>query len=146
MKAEFLTGGASALGFATSADQQTASATGLPRATEAPHVPGLMPLDLDIRDQRRRKQMLRLADDTQHCIDSLPVNPADVAIVTDTPVQQLARWARLARRVRRTVSRIAADENRLIDERALIQRYRELLDVLAPDLREIARVPHVEAA
>ena len=116
---------------------------GMVQITEAPHVPGLTPLDLDIRDERRRKQMLRLADDTQHCVEALPVNPVDVGIATDTPAQALARWARLARRVRRTLSRIAADENRLVDERALIQRYRELLDVLAPDLREIARVPHV---
>ena len=116
---------------------------GLVQLAEAPHPPGLIPVDLDLHDQRRRKHMFRLAEDAQYCLTAMGVKQGDVAIRTETAASQLACWARLARHVRRTLDRIVADEHRLDDERVLIQRYRDLLDALAPDLREISRVPHI---
>ena len=117
---------------------------GLVQIAEAPAMPGLTPLDLDQRDRRRQKHMKRLVEDAQASLDALAVKQGEVAFApSETPVSQLAQWARLARRVRRSTMRIAIEELRLSDERALIQRYRELLDVLAPDLRELARLPHV---
>jgi vacuolar-type H+-ATPase subunit I/STV1 len=120
---------------------------GLVQITEAPTVPGLTPLDLDPRDLRRRRQLHRLVEDTQACLEALAVKQAEVDFTpAGTPVSQLATWARLARRVRRSTVRITAEELRLNEERALIQQYRDLLNVLAPDLRELARVPHVTHA
>jgi len=117
---------------------------GLVQIAETPPVPGLAPLDLDRRDLRRRRQLQRLVEDAQACLEAMLVKDGSVDFMPDeTPVSQLARWARLARRVRRATVRIAGEELRLIDERALIQRYRDLLNVLAPDLKELARVPHI---
>jgi V/A-type H+-transporting ATPase subunit I len=117
---------------------------GLVQITDAPAVPGLTPLDLNARDLRRRRQLQRLVEDTQACLEALAVKQGEVDFTPAwTPVSQLATWARLARRIRRSTVRIAADELRLTEERGLIQQYRDLLNVLAPDLRELARVPHV---
>ena len=117
---------------------------GLVQISETPPLPGLTALDLDLRGRRRRRHLVRLVEDTQACLDAFSANLAEPAFVAgETAVSQLAAWARLARRLRRRITRIASDELRLTDERALIQRYRDLLDVLSPDLRELARIPHV---
>lgn len=117
---------------------------GLVQIAEASAAPGLTPLDLDPHDPRRRRHLLRLVEDTQVSLEALSVRQSDVAFAASgTSVAELAHWARLARRVRRSTQKIASEELRLTDERALIQQYRDLLNVLAPDLRDLARVPHV---
>lgn len=117
---------------------------GLVQIAETSPMPGLKPVDLDPHDRRRRRHLLRLVEDAQASLDALSVKPGDAGFApSETPVTQLAAWARRARRVRRSTVRIASEELRLTDERALIQRYRDLLNVLAPDLRDLARVPHV---
>jgi vacuolar-type H+-ATPase subunit I/STV1 len=117
---------------------------GLVQIAETPRLPGLTPLTLDLRDRRRRRHLLRTVEDTQTCLQALSAGQSEPSFVSgETTVSQLATWARLARRVRRSITKLADEELRLNDERALIQRYRDLLDVLAPDLRELARLPHV---
>lgn len=117
---------------------------GLVQIAEMPRLPGLTPLTLDHRDRRRRKHLLRMVEDSQACLQAFSNRLSEPSFVPGTiAVSQLASWARRARRVRRSITAIANEELRLKDERALIQRYRDLLDVLAPDLRELARLPHV---
>ena len=117
---------------------------GLVQITPPSPLPGLTAMDLDLRGRRRRRHLVRLIEDTEACFQAFTTKHGEPAFVAgEIAVSQLASWARLARRVRRDITRIARDELALLDERALIQRYRDLLDVLAPDLRELARIPHV---
>lgn len=118
--------------------------TALVQIAEVPSTPGLTPVELDARSRRRRKQVTRLVEDAQAALNALPAIAVPVTpAVEETSLEQLAQWARLARRVRRATDRIAGEEFRLAEERAVIEKYRDLLDTLAPDLRELARLPHV---
>ena len=116
---------------------------GLVQIAESSSRVGLEPVILTQRDVRRRKQLGRLIDDAQFALDALGVKRTPETPPVPATVPELARLARQARRARTAAARLAASEARLSEEAALIQRYRDLLDALAPELRQIAKSPHV---
>ncbi len=111
-------------------------------AENTPHGP-LAPLALSPHDLRRRRQLVRLVDDVQFSLDALGLHQEMAPAAAPAEVSDLARWARRARRVRQRVAELLASQVRLQEERALIQRYRELLDALGPQLKKLARMPRV---
>ncbi|HEY7566783.1 MAG TPA: V-type ATPase 116kDa subunit family protein [Gemmatimonadaceae bacterium] len=116
---------------------------GLLQVAEGPVRAGLEPMSQSAFDTRRRRQLARVIEDAQFALDGLGVRQFAGAVPTPVSVSELARLARLARRARSGVARLANDEARLNEERALIQRYRDLLDALSPELHKISRSPHV---
>ncbi len=111
-------------------------------AESTPHEP-LAPMALSPRDLRRRRQLVRLVDDIQFSLEALGFHQEMAPAAAPAEVSDLARWARRALRVRGRVAELLASQVRLREERALIQRYRELLDALGPQLKKLARMPRV---
>lgn len=74
---------------------------------------------LSSTESRRRRQLLRILDDVEAVLDE----PATAAVAADATVSELACWARLARRVRRTRARLDDRAAALQEEQALLQRY-----------------------
>lgn len=116
---------------------------GLMQVAEGPVRLGLEPILLTSLDMRRRRQLLRIIDDAQFALEGVGVPQRSDAMTASASVSELARLARLARRARRAVARLANNEARLHEESALIQRYRDVLDALAPELRRVSQSPHV---
>jgi V/A-type H+-transporting ATPase subunit I len=71
-------------------------------------------------EARRRRQLLRLVDDVEAALVEAPEGP--LAGPADAPAE-CARWARLARRVRRSLAGLADRTARLQEEQALLARY-----------------------
>ena len=75
---------------------------------------------LTASDSRRRRQLLRILEDIDAVLEGSPY-PAPAGAVATMP--ECARWARLARRVRRTRARLDDRAATLEEEQALLQRY-----------------------
>jgi V/A-type H+/Na+-transporting ATPase subunit I len=71
-------------------------------------------------EARRRRQLLRLLDDAETVLAETPEAEAPGG---PPPVIECARWARLARRVRRSLARLAGRLAALQEEQALLARY-----------------------
>ena len=116
---------------------------GLMQVAEGPVRMGLELLSQSEADVRRRRQLTRIIEDVQFALDGLGVRQSREVAPTLVSVSELAKLARLARRARTRIASLASAEARLTEERALIQRYRDLLDALGPELHKISGSPHV---
>ncbi len=115
---------------------------GLLHLADPPDVEGLAPIPPTPRAQRRRRQLERLLDDVDAALRALAVSPrpARAEVVTLT---MLSRWARLARRVRGTAEALAANIAALADERALLLKYRDVLETFRPLIEGLGRNGHL---
>lgn len=116
---------------------------GLLQLANTPRVPGLERLALDPREERSRRYLRRLIEDAQTAIDLLGIKAGNGTARVPVNSPDFPTLARMARRVRREAGQLTDRETRLAEERALIQRYRDLLDALAPDLQALAHSPHL---
>jgi V/A-type H+-transporting ATPase subunit I len=117
---------------------------GLVHIAETTTQPGLEPVSLDPHGARRRRQLERIVADADIALEAFGAHaPAAEPLGTPATISDLARWARRARRARVAVTAIAAKPVQLSEELALIQRYRELLDALGPQLRQVSQSAHL---
>ncbi len=118
---------------------------GLVHIAETTTQPGLEPVTLDRRGARRRRQLTRIVADCDIALEAFGPHaaPADSLGTGPASLTDLACWARRARRARLAVTTIATKRAQLTEELALIQRYRELLDALGPQLRQISQSSHL---
>jgi V/A-type H+-transporting ATPase subunit I len=101
-------------------------------------------VQLGVRETRRGRQLHRIIEDAQAALDALDVRQRTAELrAPAATVEEFARSARRARRARIAAVRLADRETALIEESALIRRYRDLLDALAPDLRQLGHSPRV---
>jgi V/A-type H+-transporting ATPase subunit I len=102
----------------------------------------LVPAQLSSGQDRERRYLLAAMDDVDAALAELkpslppPGRPAPAAQVTTA---DLARWVRLARRVRRSTDRLKARSTALEEERALILKYQEFFSAFRPLLENESR-------
>ncbi|HEY1334876.1 MAG TPA: hypothetical protein VGF31_11520, partial [Myxococcaceae bacterium] len=94
-----------------------------------PRLPALAPSATTRREQRLIRQLRSLAADAQTACALLGLPMAVTAPAPD-PVPW-ARWARQARRLHRAADELRDRRQRLEEERALLGKYREMLDAFA---------------
>jgi V/A-type H+-transporting ATPase subunit I len=116
---------------------------GLMQMAEPASRVGLDPLPMTPREIRRRRQLLRIVDDAEAALEMLGVRQVLDPNGIPSDVSALARLARQVHRVRQNIAKVVSSETQLAEESALIQRYRDLLDALAPELRQLSQSPHV---
>lgn len=117
---------------------------GLLQLADRAPVPGLESVRLGARETRRGRQLRRIIDDAQVALDALGVRQRTAEVrASPATVEEFAGAARLARRARIAAVRLVDRETALGEESALIRRYRDLLDALAPDLRQLGHSPRV---
>lgn len=104
--------------------------------------PFVEPIPIAPRQRRLRRQVSRAIDDAEAALRALPSAPASGA---PSAARSLPTIARHVRRVRRRAESLRARATALDDERALILKYRDLFETLAPLLRDVARTPHLRA-
>jgi len=99
---------------------------GVMHLTTPPLIPALVPVTPDARQVRLRHQLRAILEDIEPALAALGQPLRRVPPPSGIPTsEQLARWARLARRVRRQAEQIANRRQALEEERALLQKYRE---------------------
>jgi V/A-type H+-transporting ATPase subunit I len=102
----------------------------------------LAPAQLSSRQDRERRYLLAGMDDVDAALGELkpslaaPGRPGPAAKVATA---DLARWVRLARRVRRSTDRLKARATALDEERALILKYQEFFSAFRPLLENESR-------
>jgi len=97
------------------------------------------------REERRMRQLERLLEDIEVVLDRWPGRAASpTATVGPTPAG-LARWAREARRARRTVDRLVESERWLEEEHALLIKYRRFFGAFQSLLEHEDRWPNARA-
>lgn len=105
----------------------------------APQQAGIRPMAMDARDGARARALRRILTDIDRALALFPVKthsgstPGSVA----SPAE-LGCWARLARRTRTKAEELAGRLSSLEEERALLEKYRHLLEVFEPVLRRTA--------
>jgi len=103
-----------------------------------PRLPALAPSATTRREQRLIRQLRILASDAEAACTLLGLPTAAPTSATD-PVHWAA-WARQARRLHRGAEELRDRRQRLEEERALLGKYREMLDAFA-GLFEAAGIP-----
>lgn len=109
-----------------------------PPRTEQP----LAPVMLSPRQERERRALRRTLDDLEVAL-AVPDSPprSTDREPRSATTHDLARWARLARRVRRESERLDLERNELHEERALILRYRAFFPAFRALIETAARWP-----
>lgn len=110
--------------------------------------PPLLSIELTPSQQRLRRNLRRALADLDAIGATLPLPPVPSLDVEPPTIADLARWARLAGRVRRMTDRLAGRGAVLEEERALLLKYRQLfaaLESLLPtqSSQQHGRVYHV---
>jgi V/A-type H+-transporting ATPase subunit I len=124
---------------------------GLVHLAPAPASGHLTPIQFTPEQQRLRRAIRRALDDietVQAQLGSLGPVPASRTPRGEPATEDMVRWCRLARRIRREADRLAVRAARAEEERALIVKYRALFsafeDLLRPGIRwEFCRSYHV---
>lgn len=92
--------------------------------------PSLLSIELTPSQQRLHRHLRRVLTD----LDAIGANlrlPSMPSVVAEQPtIAELARWARLAGRVRRMTARLAGQNAALEEERALLLKYRQFFGAL----------------
>jgi V/A-type H+-transporting ATPase subunit I len=89
-------------------------------------------IELTPSQRRLRRNLRRTVSNLDAIATTLPPPATAPAEIPQPAVAQLARWARLAGRVRRVTDRLAARVVRLEEEQVLLLKYRRLLADLEP--------------
>jgi V/A-type H+-transporting ATPase subunit I len=110
---------------------------------EVPTPPGVQAARLDARDARRRRQLASVLTDVDGALHDLDISLATAPQPQPASVPELARWARLASKVRGAAGKLREKETALGDERALIARYRDFLEAVLPGVRKVAGSPRL---
>ncbi len=110
---------------------------------EVPTPPGVQAARLDARDARRRRQLASVLTDVDGALHDLDIPLAGAPQPQPAHVSELARWARLASKVRSAAGKLREKETALGDERALIARYRDFLEAVLPGVRKVAGSPRL---
>jgi V/A-type H+-transporting ATPase subunit I len=110
---------------------------------EVPTPPGVQAARLDARDERRRGQLASVLTDVDGALHDLDIPLAGAPRPQPASVPELARWARLASKVRSAAGKLREKETALGDERALIARYRDFLEAVLPGVRKVAGSPRL---
>ena len=110
---------------------------------EVPTPPGVQAARLDARDARRRRQLASVLTDVDGALRDLDIPLATAPQPQPASVPELARWARLASKVRGAAGKLREKETALGDERALIARYRDFLEAVLPGVRKVAGSPRL---
>ena len=119
---------------------------GLIHLTRADDTAGVKRAGGSQRQERRRRQLERVLEDVDFVLSHLPSSLSrvdDKGRNADTG--DFARWARLARRLRRRVAELEARESELEEERSLIAKYRDFLRAFDPLLSRTGRSAGVRA-
>ncbi len=113
-------------------------------ADDATHT-GTAPARLDARTSRRRRQLVRVLGDLEHALRLIDAEdgPRVTPPVSPPTPGEMAGWACLANRVRRTAAALRERENALEDERAMLARYRDFLTAVLPSVRKIKASPRL---
>lgn len=106
----------------------------------------LQPAALDAKQERDRTRLRAALDDVEEALDALGArsglaSPEPVAATTS----DLARWTRLADRVRRETRRLTSREAELGDERALILKYQHFFSAFRELMESESRWAHATA-
>ena len=103
---------------------------------------GLQPLAPNAAAARERRALMRLRDDANAALSLLQVPPGDASPRT-VGRDQLARWARDARKLRRKAEHLRARRQELDDERTLLGRYEDFLAAFSVLLAQLAGAQHL---
>lgn len=108
----------------------------------SPEAAPLARVELTPGQERERRHLGSALEDVERSLAALGV--ADVAATLPAPVtrQDLARWARLASRIRRETERLAAKSTALEEERALIMKYQQFFSTFRTLLESETRWPN----
>jgi V/A-type H+-transporting ATPase subunit I len=99
-----------------------------------PETGPLAPIEFTPAQRRRRRQLDRILDDLaaiRALLDLPPPRPRGGREHSAATVSQLARWARLARRLRRQAQQVADRVAALKEERALLLKYQQAFTAFA---------------
>jgi V/A-type H+-transporting ATPase subunit I len=107
-----------------------------------PATEGLRQLAPNAAAARERRALTRLRDDANTAIALLRLPPGDASPQT-VGRDQLARWARDARHLRRKAERLRARRQQLDDERTLLGRYEDFLSAFSVLLGQLAGAQHL---
>jgi V/A-type H+-transporting ATPase subunit I len=115
---------------------ETLQDLGVVQLAAPPAAGPLAPADYTAVQVRRRRQLHRLVDDLTASRRLLelagePTRPRRAKEIAPVEVARLARWARLANRVRREAERLDAKSSALREERALLLKYQQAFTAFA---------------
>jgi V/A-type H+/Na+-transporting ATPase subunit I len=115
-------------------------------AAPAP-APSLAPLELSSREEREHRHLRDALEDVNHALAELELTAGQVSITRAEPgaAGDIARWVRLAWRVRRAAERLRTEDARLEEERALIFKYQQFFSAFRTLLESEARLPNATA-
>jgi len=91
----------------------------------SPEAEPLARVELTPRQERERRHLASALEDVERCLAALSVADGAAPVPAQVPREDLARWARLASRIRRETERLAARSTALEEERALIMKYQQ---------------------
>ena len=108
----------------------------------SPEAEPLARVELTPQQERERRHLGSALEDVERSLAALSV--ADVAAPVPAAVsrEDLARWARLASRIRRETERLAARSTALEEERALIMKYQQFFSTFRTLLESETRWPN----
>lgn len=105
----------------------------------------LGPLQLTPAQERERRHLRQALEDVTAALTLVGADAAGPPTAVTATTSDLARWARLAWRVRRAGERLAARDTALAEERALILKYQHFFAAFRPLLESEARWPNATA-
>jgi V/A-type H+/Na+-transporting ATPase subunit I len=107
----------------------------------APDAEGISPRAPGPGETRRLRQLARMAADADAILATAAPPPASAGAFPQPGTATLARWARMLRRTRRHLDRLAIREAELEEELATITRYEEFFEAFEPLLRDLSATP-----
>ena len=117
---------------------------GLLHLAPAPEAGPLHLSSLSPVQSRRRRQLMRILEDAEAVLEGSVPAPAAVPADAGRP-GECARWARLARRVRRSIARLGDRASALQEEQAMLERYQGFFGAFESLLRSRALQPGFSA-
>jgi V/A-type H+-transporting ATPase subunit I len=108
----------------------------------SPEAAPLARVELTPAQDRERRHLASALDDVERALSALGVAEGSAPVAASVTRAGLARWARLASRVRRETERLAARTTALEEERALIMKYQQFFSAFRALLESETRWPN----
>jgi V/A-type H+/Na+-transporting ATPase subunit I len=107
-----------------------------------PEAVPLARVELTPAQERERRHLAAALDDVERALSALAVSEGSAPAPASVTRADLARWARLASRLRRETERLAARTTALEEERALITKYQQFFSAFRVLLESETRWPN----